>query len=190
MLQELDQEVNSKKELTREPAAWRHVYAIMHCPGSCGLGPHCWQDPYGKKHYKLYRDEILSLVSYVKSGKRLESHKDVPGMIREQIYRAERRRLEGQKANASRLNLTGLRDANVKAYCAWQQLQKACDVALDNGFDLDLIDKLSDPDYFEKRGVVWGIAYQFIKDIRYWAETRNQLVRQNPALLSQPDSST
>jgi hypothetical protein len=166
MLQELDREVNTEEELTREPAAWKHVYAIMRCPGSCELGPHCWQDPYGKKHYKLYRDEILSLVSYVKSGKRLESHEDVPGMIREQIYRAERRRLEGQKghnrlasessyppititnvlpaqtpqqaissslpssegmstssANASRLNITGLRDANVQAYCDWQQSQ-------------------------------------------------------------------
>ncbi|KAL4937299.1 hypothetical protein BDV06DRAFT_227080 [Aspergillus oleicola] len=228
MLQELDREVNTEEELTGEPAAWRHVYAMMRCPGSCELGPHCWQDPYGKKHYKLYRDEILSLVSYVKSGKRLESHEDVPGMIREQIYRAERRRLEGQKghnrlasesayppititnvlptqtsqqaisssssspssegmstssANTSRLNLTGLRDANVQAYCDWQQsqvghaswkveFQKACDVALNNGLDLDQIDELSDPDYFESRGVKWGIARRFVKDIRFWAETR------------------
>ena len=100
MLQDLDQEVNTEEELTGEPAAWRHVYMVMRCPGSCELGPHCWQDPYGKKHYKLYRDELLSLVRYVKSGKRLESHEDVPGMIREQIYRAERRRLEGQKGRS------------------------------------------------------------------------------------------
>jgi hypothetical protein len=97
MLRELDQEVNMEEELTGEPAAWRHVYRVMRCPGSCELGPHCWQDPYGKKHYKLYRDELLSLVRYVQSGKKLESHEDVPGMIREQIYRAERRRAEGQK---------------------------------------------------------------------------------------------
>ncbi|KAL2826367.1 hypothetical protein BJY01DRAFT_241374 [Aspergillus pseudoustus] len=243
MLQELDREVNAEEELTGEPAAWRHVYAIMRCPGSCELGPHCWQDPYGKKHYKLYRDEILSLVRYVQSGKRLDSHDDVPGMIRDQIYRAERRRLEGQKghnrissesnyppititnvlpaqpsqlaisssppssegistssANSSRLNITGLRDANVQAYCDWQQsqvghaswkveFQKACDVALDDGLDLDQIDELSDPEYFKNRGVKWGIARRFVKDIRYWAET-HQPVRRNPALLSQPDSST
>jgi hypothetical protein len=194
MLRELDQEVNMEEELTGEPAAWRHVYRVMRCPGSCELGPHCWQDPYGKKHYKLYRDELLSLVRYVQSGKKLESHEDVPGMIREQIYRAERRRVEGQKGRnrptsesayppititnvlpahdsqqgmspsppssddasisstkASRLKITGFRDANVQAYCDWQQSQveyelwkdefrKACDVALGDGLDLDQID--------------------------------------------------
>jgi hypothetical protein len=70
------------------------VYALMRCPGSCDLGPHCWQDPYGKKHYKLYRDQLESLVKYVQSGGVLQSHEDVPGMIREQIYRAERQRLD------------------------------------------------------------------------------------------------
>lgn len=224
MLQELDQEVNAEEELTGEPAAWRHVYAVMRCPGSCELGPHCWQDPYGKKHYKLYRDELLSLVRYVKSGKRLESHEDVPGMIREQIYRAERRRLEGQKGRnrltseptyppititnvlpaqtpqqamssspplsegespcstkASRLSLPGFRDANVQAYCDWQlsqvenelwkdEFRKACAVALEDGLDLDQINELSDPEYFKNRGVKWGIARRFVKDIKYWAD--------------------
>jgi hypothetical protein len=84
MFQKLDREVNAEEDLTGEPAAWRHVYAIMRCPRSCELGPHYWQDPYRKKHYKLYRDKLLSLVRYVQSGKRLESHEDVPGMIREQ----------------------------------------------------------------------------------------------------------
>lgn len=81
MLQDIDREVNTEEELTGEPTAWRHVYMVMRCPGSCELEPHCWQDPYGKRHYKLYRDELLSLVRYVKSGKRLESlesHEDVP----------------------------------------------------------------------------------------------------------------
>lgn len=99
MLQNLEREINAEEELTGELAAWKHVYAIMRCPGSCELGPHCWQDPYGKKHYKLYRDELLSLVRYVQSGKTLETHEDMPGGIREQIYRAERRRLEGQKGH-------------------------------------------------------------------------------------------
>ncbi|KAF9884069.1 hypothetical protein FE257_002299 [Aspergillus nanangensis] len=227
MIQNLDREVNEEEELTGEPAAWRHVYQVMRCPGSCELGPHCWQDPYGKKHYKLYRDELLSLVGYVKSGKRLESHEDVPGMIREQIYRAERRRLEGQKghtrltsestyppititnvlpaqtpqhamsssqpasedtptysAKAMRLNIKGLRDANVQAYCDWHQsqvgneswkveFQKACDVALDDGLDLDQIDELRDPGYFKDRGVKWGIARRFVRDIRHWADNHN-----------------
>lgn len=100
MLRERGLQVNEKEEdLSGQPSAWKHVYALMRCPGSCELGPHCWQDPYGKKHYKLYRDELLSLVRYVQSGKVLESHEDVPGMIREQIYKAERRRLEEQKGH-------------------------------------------------------------------------------------------
>ncbi|KAL4872345.1 hypothetical protein BDV12DRAFT_193439 [Aspergillus spectabilis] len=209
------------------PEIEKQLYAIMRCPGSCELGLHYWQDPYGKKHYKLYRDEILSLVRYVQSRKILDSHEDMPGMIRDQIYRAGRRRLlEGQKGHnrissesnyplititnvlpaqtsqqaisssipssegmatsstsASRLNIAGLRDANIQTYYDWQQsqvghaswkveFQKACDVALDNGLDLDQIDELSDPEYFENQGVKWGIARRFIRDIRYWAETR------------------
>lgn len=87
-------------------------------------------------------------------------------------------------ASASRLNIAGLRDANVQAYCDWQQsqvghaswkveFQKACDVALDDGLDLDQIDELSDPEYFKNRGVKWGIARRFVRDIRYWAENRD-----------------
>lgn len=224
MLQNLEQEINTEEELTGEPAAWKHVYAIMCCPGSCELGPHCWQDPYRKKHYKLYWDELLSLVRYMQSGKTLETHEDVPGGICEQIYRAERWWLEGQKGHNHltsqsnyplititnvlpaqtlqlvmsspppfsegmhinsvkplHLNITGLCDANVQAYCDWQQLQvgnelwkdefwKVCDVALNDGLDLDLIDKLSDPEYFKDQGVKWGIAQWFVRDIKYWVD--------------------
>lgn len=74
MLQNLEREINAEEELTVEPAAWKHAYAIIRCPGSCELGPHCWQDPYGKKHYKLYRDELLSLVRYVQSGIGVPQH--------------------------------------------------------------------------------------------------------------------
>ncbi|KAL4997421.1 hypothetical protein BDV10DRAFT_195140 [Aspergillus recurvatus] len=97
-------------------------------------------------------------------------------MIREQVCRAERRRLEGRNdpqqamsslplsaegvstypPKASRLYITGLRDANIQAYCEWQQPQgneswkdefrKACE-----------IDELSDLVYFKAQA-----------DIRYW----------------------
>ncbi|KAI7970541.1 hypothetical protein EIK77_000324 [Talaromyces pinophilus] len=100
MLQDYEREIDAEEEATGEPVAWKQVYEMMRCPGSCDLGPHCWQDPYGKKHYKLYRDELVSLVKYVQSGKTLQSHEDVPGMIREQIYKAERRRHEGQKGHS------------------------------------------------------------------------------------------
>ncbi|KAF3000590.1 hypothetical protein E8E15_000843 [Penicillium rubens] len=94
MLEERDQQLRTEEEVTGEPSAWKAVYTLMRCPGSCDLGPHCWQDPYGKKHYKLYRDQPENLAKYVQSGGHLQSHEDVPGMIREQIYRAEKQRLE------------------------------------------------------------------------------------------------
>lgn len=99
MLQERDRQIYAEEAASGEPPAWKEVYALMRCPGSCELGPHCWQDPYGKKHYKLYRDQLESLVEYVQSGVVLQSHEDVPSMIREQIYRAERQRLDIPRAN-------------------------------------------------------------------------------------------
>lgn len=100
MLEERDQQLRAEEEVTGEPPTWKAVYALMRCPGSCDLGPHCWQDPYGKKHYKLYRDQLENLNKFVQSGGLLQSHEDVPGMIREQIYRAERQRLERPKPNS------------------------------------------------------------------------------------------
>jgi hypothetical protein len=48
---------------------WRHVYKTMRCTGSpCEKGPHCWCDPVGKKHYKLYTHHLTDLVAHVQSG--------------------------------------------------------------------------------------------------------------------------
>ncbi|KAL2802920.1 hypothetical protein BJX63DRAFT_425707 [Aspergillus granulosus] len=176
----------------------------MRCPGSCELGPHCWQDPYGKKHYKLYRDEILSLI-YRAERRRLEGQKGhnrvssesnyppititnvLPAQTSQQAISSSPPSSEGMatsSASTSRLNIAGLCNANVQAYCNWQQsqvgraswkveFQKACNVALDNSLDLDQIDELSNPEYFKNPGVKWGIARQFIRDIQYWAENRD-----------------
>ncbi|KUM55832.1 hypothetical protein ACN42_g11406 [Penicillium freii] len=230
MLQERDQHISAEEEISGEPPAWKMVYALMRCPGSCDLGPHCWQDPYGKKHYKLYRDQLESLVKYVQSGGLLQSHEDVPGMIREQIYRAERQRLDRPRAHnrpiaesscppititnvlpaqavqtaespalplpengtaspvdIPDLHISGCLDVAVREYSTWQQsrlgdeelkaeVQKACDVALDDGLDLAQIDGDKDPDYFVKRGVKWGIARRFVNDIRFWVENYNAYV--------------
>lgn len=67
----------------------------------------------------------------------------------------------------------------MEAYSNWQESQvgdeglktefrKACSVALDDGLDLEQIDEDRDPEYFCKRGVKWGIARRFVKDIRFW----------------------
>ncbi|KAL2005971.1 hypothetical protein VTN00DRAFT_9625 [Thermoascus crustaceus] len=84
-------------------------------------------------------------------------------------------------ANSPGLHITGLLDVAVKEYSDWQQsrfadealkaeVRKACDAALDDGLDLEQIDDLKDPEYFKKRGVKWGIARRFVKDIKYWAD--------------------
>ncbi|OQE26125.1 hypothetical protein PENFLA_c007G00907 [Penicillium flavigenum] len=151
-------------------------------------------------------------------------------MIREQIYRAERQRLERPRPhnrNASdklpsyyyhkrpsntdhagsrvardkiynpappplehtatpsiyppELHIPGLLDLAVKEYSTWQQSRlsdetlkaevgKACEVALDDGLDLTQIEEDKNPDYFTQRGIKWGIARRFVKDIRLLAE--------------------
>ena len=157
----------------------------------------------------------------MQSGGILQSHEDMPGMIREQIYRAERQRLKRprphnrttseascppititnvlptQTPGATGLTTTpfpeitatssidlpdlfisGLLDVAMRDYSTWQQsrlgdkalkveVRKACDVALDDGLDLAQIDEDRNPDYFTKRGVKWGIARRFVKDIRF-----------------------
>lgn len=56
------------------------------------------------------------------------------------------------------------------------EVKKACDVALDDRLDLAQIYEDKDPDYFTKRGVKWGIARRFVKDIRFWVENYNGCV--------------
>ncbi|KAI3050159.1 hypothetical protein CBS147353_11647 [Aspergillus niger] len=71
----------------------------MRCPGPpCRHdGQYCWQDPLGKKHYKLKTHHLRSLVKFVENGGELETHEDVPDDIRQQLYGEEEQRLEKQK---------------------------------------------------------------------------------------------
>jgi hypothetical protein len=59
----------------------------MQCPGPpCHLGPYCWRDTIGNKHYKLKTHRLRSLIKHVDQSHRLETHDDVPDEIREQLY--------------------------------------------------------------------------------------------------------
>lgn len=81
---------------------WREIYTMMRCPGApCGLGPHCWRDPYGKKHYKLRTPHLKALIEYVKQGNVIKSHEDVPAHIQEQLLAEERQRLDRQPKSTS-----------------------------------------------------------------------------------------
>jgi hypothetical protein len=79
------------------------------------------------------------------------------------------------------LNLTGLRDEAVKDYGAWHesivgdenlkaQFRQACNVALANSLDLRLIHEDQDPSFFIDKGIVVGIARQFVRDIGQWVK--------------------
>lgn len=51
----------------------------------------------GEKHYRLRTQTLRQLVTYAEKGGVLETHKDVPEEIREEIYMEEQQRLEKGK---------------------------------------------------------------------------------------------
>lgn len=97
MLTELGNETE-RDRLCGQPIVWRDVYALMRCPGPpCHLGPHCWRDPVGKKHYRILTHQLKRLVLYKEEGNKLESHDDVPDDVRQELYAVEQQRLERQQ---------------------------------------------------------------------------------------------
>ncbi|CAG8122535.1 unnamed protein product [Penicillium nalgiovense] len=94
----------------------------------------------GKKHYPLKSHHIKRLITHVKRGGVLEGHKDVPEVVRDELYREEQDRLGRDKHKGSHitraglayppininvsssypLEIPGLRDIAVKEYGEWQ----------------------------------------------------------------------
>ena len=98
MLDERDAQLDAEENVCGQPAVWRRVYNLMKCPApSCHLGPYCWLDPMGKKHYQLRTQHLRHLVTYAEKGGVLETHKDVPDAVREELYMEEQQRVERQK---------------------------------------------------------------------------------------------
>jgi hypothetical protein len=63
------------EESSGQPSIWREVYNLMRCPGPpCHLGPYCWRDTIGNKHYKLKTHHLRSLIKHVDQGHRLTGH--------------------------------------------------------------------------------------------------------------------
>lgn len=78
-----------------QQAIWRRVYDLMKCDSAaCHLGPYCWLDPIGKKHYRLRTQTLRVLVTYAEKGGVLESHKDVPDEIRDELYMEDQQKQE------------------------------------------------------------------------------------------------
>jgi hypothetical protein len=79
------------------------------------------------------------------------------------------------------LAIPGPRDIAVQEYSDCQksqacnqtlqaEFQKACDVALTHGFDLEQSYEDRDPSFFTNKGVIEGIARRFVNDIQHWVE--------------------
>jgi hypothetical protein len=70
----------------------------MRCPGPpCHLGPYCWRDDVGKRHYRLKTHHLRKLIHFVEQGGRLERHDDVPEDIRDQLYAEEQQDVERRR---------------------------------------------------------------------------------------------
>ncbi|PQE18259.1 urea carboxylase protein [Rutstroemia sp. NJR-2017a BBW] len=81
----------------------------------------------------------------------------------------------------NRLDIPGLRDRAVKEYCAWQQskveqstlkveYQKACDVIIEDGMDLELIHRDPNAQYLMDKCVKRGVAEHIVNDIDEWVQ--------------------
>lgn len=81
---------------------------------------------------------------------------------------------------STRLDIPGLRDMAVRRYSDWQcsqvgdeslktEYQKACDLTLDDGLDLEQVYEDQDAQFYVDKGVKRGIARRFVRDIEVWA---------------------
>lgn len=79
MLTERATQLDAEEGDIGSPSIWREVYNLMRCPGPpYHLGPHCWRDPIGKRHYKLRTHHLKAFIRHVEQGYTLQTHDDVP----------------------------------------------------------------------------------------------------------------
>jgi hypothetical protein len=98
MLAERAMQLDAEEDAASPPSIWHDVYSLMRCPGPpCNLGPYCWCDNVGKKHYKLKTHHLKSLVRHIKQGSTLGTHDDVPNDIRKQLYAEEQQDVEWKR---------------------------------------------------------------------------------------------
>jgi hypothetical protein len=151
---------------------------LLRCPGPpCNLGPHCWRDPFGKKHYKLRTHHLKALVELIQQGYTLMGHDDVPKDIREQLYAEEQQWRECQSTRIGvptpsllPINITNflptqpmsltcppslktLQQSNIVDDALKEEFQKACDATLDDELDLEQVCEDQDPGFFVQSGI-------------------------------------
>ncbi|EXL39110.1 hypothetical protein FOCG_18273 [Fusarium oxysporum f. sp. radicis-lycopersici 26381] len=95
-------DIGEEEMASAEPAVWRKVYDFFRCTGSpCGLGPHCWVDTVGKKHYKLKTHHLRALIEHVRLGNAVDSHDDVPPTVRDLLYAEEEQSIQRKRKRRS-----------------------------------------------------------------------------------------
>jgi hypothetical protein len=87
MVAEREAHIAAEEERTGRRATWSLVYDRMRCSvRSCPLrSDWCWEDPTGKKHYKLRTPHLERLIEHVDNGGSLDCHDDVPSDIRRDL---------------------------------------------------------------------------------------------------------
>ncbi|CAG8206617.1 unnamed protein product, partial [Penicillium nalgiovense] len=104
MLDDRDAQLDTEENACGQQAIWRHVYGLMKCDSPvCRLGPYCWLDPVGKEHYRLRTQTLKRLVTYAEKGGVLETHKDVPDEIQEELHLEEQQRQEKDKSKSGKV---------------------------------------------------------------------------------------
>ena len=199
------------EQASGQQSTWSELYQLMWCPGPpCHLGPYCWRDNEGKRHYKLLTHHLTSLVKHIEQGHPIQCH-DVPNYIRNQLYAEEQQKTERKRKRDSSptkgvtpiqvvlptqlphmleegrtstprspVTIVGLRDQAVWEYCEWQcsnvgdddlklEFQKARDLTLAEGLDLEQLYEEHEHQFLVEKGVKRGIARRFVRDIKTWA---------------------
>lgn len=101
MLADRDAQLGAE-EASGQPSVWKKIYSMMRCPGPpCRHdGQYCWQDPVGKRHYKLRTHHLRSIIRFVEQGGTVENHGDIPDNIREQLYAEDNEWIAKQRGPA------------------------------------------------------------------------------------------
>ncbi|KAH6653643.1 hypothetical protein BKA67DRAFT_679527 [Truncatella angustata] len=80
MLSERSTEINTAANPVNKTGEWSRVYNLIRCPN-----PSCQPAVESNVHYPLLQHHIRDLVRYAQKGRKLETHGNVPHIIREQL---------------------------------------------------------------------------------------------------------
>ncbi|XTI88347.1 hypothetical protein V2W45_1468721 [Cenococcum geophilum] len=172
---------------TGDASIRRDVYNIMRCPGPLyHIGPHYWRNNVGKKHYQLKTHYLKRPIKHVEEGERQRKHKasslascppiNITNVLPPQA--STMYLIASTPGSSAHLEISGPLDFAVKRYSSWQYSQKACNLTLAEGLDLELVYKDRNSEFYIKKAVKSSVARRFFRDIETWAKKCNTLLSQ------------